>query len=342
MLISVRIEKNGFLFSEFANTFKKMGSKSTFGSTRNCFATSYVFRLYFTYCALGKSQGQYTIANEHLLDKIIEHSGIRPSDTVLELGSGTGALSARLARVARKVYMCESDPVLARECVSRVSGEGFTNTELIEGDATRVFFPRFDVCVSNLPYSLSAPIIFKLVEHRPRWRSSLLILQREFVDALIADPGERNYSRLSMNASLYIRSERVMRINGGMFFPVPPVESALVLLTPRFPAPPIDFAEFDALVRLCFLDKKRMIRNIFDRPTLMKEMERDYKEYCHRNKKYIDIRPFPKYLNHLIENSNLGDACARKLPPEAMQHLLECFHAGGIYFTNNSTSTGYG
>lgn len=143
------------------------------------------------------------ISDIHLLDKIIESSGIRSTDTVLELGSGYGALTSRLVGIARKVVTCELDPTLAQETVKRVLGEGFANLEMLEGDALQVPFPRFDVCVSNLPYALSAPVLFRLIQHRPLWRSLTMITQREFADALVADPGERNFSRLSLNASVF-------------------------------------------------------------------------------------------------------------------------------------------
>ena len=316
-----------------------MGSKGTCNSTWYFFDAAYaLLYLLWRITFLGKSSGQYMIANEHLIDRIIEHSGIRSSDTVLELGCGTGSVTTRLLPICRKVYVCESDRVLGHEVVSRVASEGYTNMELLAGDAMGVSFPRFDVCISNLPYALSAPILFKLIQHRPLWRSTMLILQREFTDALIADPGERNYSRLSMNASVFVRSERVSRINGSMFYPVPSVESALVKLVPRNPPPEFNFLEFDKLSKVCFLEKKRMIRNIFDRPSILKQLEGNYKLYCSFHGKPTDTRPFPKYLGDVLEASQLAEACARKMPPEAMEHLLTCLHEAGIFFTNLTSS----
>ena len=277
------------------------------------------------------------IANEHLIDKIIEAGEIRPSDTVLELGCGTGTLTSRLVPIARKVYVCESDENLAEETLARVRGEGYRNIEYISGDALLAQFPQFDVCVSNLPFSLSVPILFKLIQHRLRWRTSVLVFQREFTDALIADPGERNYSRLSMNVSMFLRSERLLRINGAMFFPAVHVESALVRVVPRVPFPLFEFSEFDKLVQICFFEKKRSIQNVFNRPDIMRQLEANYKVWCAKNGKVFDIRPFPEFFNSVLKSSNLENACARKLTPEAMEHLLLNFHGAGIFFTQHAS-----
>ena len=287
---------------------------------------------------LEKSSGQYLISNEDLIDRIISCIGARPTDTVLELGSGAGAISTRLLSVARRVIANESDSVMADEAVSRARSEGYTNLEMLRGDALEVTFPRFDVCFSNLPFSMSAPVIFKLITHRPLWRSAVLILQREFTDALIADPGERNYSRLSMNAALFVRSERVHRINGACFYPVPPIESALVRLTPRNPPPLFNFAEFSAMTKIAFIEKRRGLKTVFSRPFVEKTLEANYKQYCSFHRIPTSTLPFPQYLQSALTDSSLAEFPAKHLAPDAMEHLLSIFHARGIFFTNIGAS----
>jgi 18S rRNA (adenine1779-N6/adenine1780-N6)-dimethyltransferase len=283
---------------------------------------------------LEKSSGQYIITNDALVDKIISSLDLRSTDTVLELGSGSGAITTRLLLLARHVVANESDSILASEASSRAKSEGFTNLEMLKGDAITRPLPRFDVCFANLPFSLSAPVLFKLISHRPLWRSAVMILQREFTDALIADPGERNYSRLSMNAAVFARSERVHRINGACFYPVPPVESALVRLTPRNPPPLFDFNEFNALTRVAFIEKKRAIKSMFDRPFVLKTLETNYKNYCSFHRIPTSSLPFPKYLRSALDDSGLADYPAKHLAPEAMEHLLGVLHDRGIYFTS--------
>lgn len=268
-----------------------------------------------------------------MLEKIVEAADIRSTDTVLELGSGYGALTSRLVPLVRHVVTCEIDPVLARETTKRIHSEGYKNIEMLSGDAMRVDLPRFDVCVSNLPYALSAPILFRLLQHRPLFRRLTMIVQREFADALIADPGERSFSRLSMNASIFCRTERVKRINGGCFYPVPPVESSLINIFPRNPPPVFDFAEFDALTKVCFLEKRRILRNVFERPAVQKQLEMNYKIYCSLNKVATSIKPFPVYLRDTLEESGLAELPAKYLSPDKLELLLSKFHERGLFFT---------
>ena len=287
---------------------------------------------------LEKSSGQYLITNEDLLDKIVVATGAKASDTILELGSGSGAITSRLASVVRKVYVCETDDMLANETLKRVESEGFTNVSHLKGDAMSVNFPRFDVCVSNMPYSLSAPLLFKLIKHRPLWRSAVLLLQREFTDALIAEPGERNYSRLSMNASVFVRTERVHRVNGACFYPIPPVESAVVRLTPRNPPPAFDFSEFSALTKIAFIEKKKTLKTVFSRPFVEKLLETNYKNYCSFHRIPTSRIPFRTLLQSVIADSGLAECPAKYLPPDAMEFLLSRFHESGIYFTSIASS----
>ena len=289
-------------------------------------------------CRPEKSSGQYLITNEDLLDKIVASAGVRASDTVLELGSGSGAVTSRLLAVARKVYYSESDAMLAHETLKRAEGEGYTNIDQLKGDCLVDPWPRFDVCVSNLPFSMSAPVLFRLIRHRPLWRTAVVILQREFVDALISEPGERNYSRLSLNASVFVRSERVHRINGACFYPVPPVESAVVRLTPRNPPPKFDFAEFNELTKLAFIEKKRALKTVFGRPFVQKLLETNYKTYCSFHRIATSPVSFPEYLKRVVESTGLHNCPVKHLPPEAMETLLSRMHEAGIYLTSIGSS----
>jgi 18S rRNA (adenine1779-N6/adenine1780-N6)-dimethyltransferase len=274
------------------------------------------------------------ITNKDLIDKVVDAANIKSTDTILELGSGFGTVTSRLVSVARKVLISESDANLAEESLKKFTAEGFTNVQYLSGGALEAIFPRFDICISHLPYSLSAPIIFKLIKHRPLWRTCVMFVQREFADALIADPGERNYTRLSMNTSIFFRTERITRVNGACFYPVPPIESALVRLTPRVPPPRFDFDEFNSLVKTVFIEKKRNLKYIFSRPSVEKQLEVNYKNFCSFYRFATNPMGFQKYLMSAIDDAGLSNYCAKQLPPEAMEHLLNLLHNRGIYFVN--------
>jgi 18S rRNA (adenine1779-N6/adenine1780-N6)-dimethyltransferase len=283
---------------------------------------------------LEKTSGQYLITNEDLVDKIMSSLCLRASDTFLELGCASGSITTRVAPTVKAVYVNDSDDSLLNEAVSRVRATGYTNLETINGDALNARFPRFDICFSNLPFAMSSPILFKLIAHRPLWRSTVLILQREFTDALLAEAGERNYSRLSMNASIFVRTERLQRINGACFYPVPPVESALVRLTPRNPPPVFDLVEFNAMTKIAFIEKKRALKVVFSRPFVELTLERNYKNYCSFHRIPTSALPFPKYLQSALADSGLADYPVKHLNPEAMEYLLNFFHERGIFFSS--------
>jgi 18S rRNA (adenine1779-N6/adenine1780-N6)-dimethyltransferase len=126
------------------------------------------------------------------------------------------------------------------------------------GDFMKAELPYFDVCISNTPYQISSVLVFKLLEHRPMFRSAVLMFQREFALRLIARPGAELYCRLSVNVQLYAKVEHVMKVGKNNFRPPPQVESSVVRLEPRNPPPPVDFKEWDGLMRILFVRKNKV------------------------------------------------------------------------------------
>ena len=204
-----------------------------------------------------KSRGQNFLIDDRVADRQIEHAGLSPQDTVLEVGPGLGMLTGRLAAHAGKVIAIETDAKLASFLVGRLP----ENVELIEGDALAVDFPPFDKFVSNLPYSISSPIIFKLLEHR--FEKGEVMLQKEFADRMVALPGSDDYSRLTVN--VYYRSEcRILeKVPRSRFWPAPKVDSAVVELVPR--PPPFEVEDerlFFRLVEMLFQNRRKKIGTV--------------------------------------------------------------------------------
>jgi 18S rRNA (adenine1779-N6/adenine1780-N6)-dimethyltransferase len=126
----------------------------------------------------------------------------------------------------------------------------------------RMELPYFDVCVANIPYQISSPLIFKLLAHRPFHRYSVLMLQREFAMRLIAQPGSELYCRLSVNAKALARVSHLMKVSRNSFRPPPKVDSSVVRIEPRNPPPPGNFLEWDGLLRICFQRKNKTLGSI--------------------------------------------------------------------------------
>jgi len=175
-----------------------------------------------------RTLGQNFLIVPDIIERNVKRAELSEKDTVLEIGPGLGVLTDELSKKAGKVYAIEADSrmieILQREY-------SWPNVELIKGDAVKVEWPEFNKMVSNLPYQISSPVTFKLLKHE--FERAVLIYQLEFAERMIAKPGDRNYSRLSLMVQAKANVELVERIGRGAFWPRPKVDSAVVVLEPK-------------------------------------------------------------------------------------------------------------
>ncbi len=174
-------------------------------------------------------------------------------DTVLEIGPGKGALTEFLAKKAKIVIAIEKDRNLAKEI-----GGKWENVKIIEGDAAKTEWPEFDKLVSNLPYEISSPVIEKLFQ-MGNWKIAVMMLQKEFAKRLVAKPGTKDYSRLTVLANYYSDAKIISSIGRGAFQPPPRVESAIVILKPRKKPFAADSYFWECVNRI-FQHKKKTVR----------------------------------------------------------------------------------
>jgi 16S rRNA (adenine1518-N6/adenine1519-N6)-dimethyltransferase len=168
--------------------------------------------------------GQHFLINNKVIEKIIDYASIKSNETILEIGGGTGSLTAKLCERAQKVIVIELDKKLA-DILSTLQG-----VEVIIGDALRVDFPTFDKTVSNLPYSMSSNITFKLLKYD--FICAILMYQLEFAKRMVAVEGTKEYSRLTVCLNYKAKVSILDRVPRSAFFPQPQVESAIVKLVP--------------------------------------------------------------------------------------------------------------
>lgn len=122
--------------------------------------------------------GQHILKNPGIADAIVEKSYLKPTDTVLEIGPGTGNISVRILEKAKKLYAVELDPRMAAEITKRVMGTpSQKKLEVLLGDAIKLDFPQHDVCISNTPYQISSPLVFKLLSMPNPPRCCVLMFQ---------------------------------------------------------------------------------------------------------------------------------------------------------------------
>merc|ERR1719422_1069337 len=225
--------------------------------------------------------GQHILKNPLVVQGLVEKAALRSTDTVLEIGPGTGNMTVRMLEKVKKVIACEVDPRMVAELQKRVQGTPFqTKLQIMVGDVIKTDLPFFDVCVANVPYQISSPLVFKLLLHRPFFRCAVLMFQREFAQRLVAEPGDKLYCRLSINTQLLARVDHLMKVGKNNFRPPPKVESSVVRLEPRNPPPPINFKEWDGLVRICFTRKNKTIGASFKTTKVLEMLEKNYRVSC--------------------------------------------------------------
>ncbi|MDO8726422.1 MAG: 16S rRNA (adenine(1518)-N(6)/adenine(1519)-N(6))-dimethyltransferase RsmA [Candidatus Methanoperedens sp.] len=197
---------------------------------------------------------QHFLVDKRVLDRIIEYGDLKSCDVVLEIGAGYGNLTELLVKRAGKVIAVEMDPVLAAQ-IKRSH-----NLEIVVGDALKIDFPRFNKVISNLPYSISSPVTFKLLGCK--FDFGILMYQLEFAKRMVAVPGSKDYGRLSITVQYYADVEILEVVPPGAFSAPPEVSSAIVKLIPH-PPPYIvkDETFFMRFLIAVFSQRRKTIKN---------------------------------------------------------------------------------
>jgi len=202
-----------------------------------------------------KSLGQHFLVDSRVALRQVDHARIGPSDTVLEIGPGLGVLTRLLAERARHVVTIEADRRFAAYVRETLPG-----VEVIEGDALTIKWPRFDIMASNLPYQISSPLTFRLLDQP--FRRAIMMYQWEFARRMIAKPATADYSRLSVGVYRRAACEILERVPRNAFHPQPRVDSALVRLEPRpAPFPIADPERYDGVVDALFAHRRKTVEN---------------------------------------------------------------------------------
>ena len=205
-----------------------------------------------------KRLGQNFTVDSDILQRLISFASLTKDDVVLEVGAGFGFLTQLLSRECKKVIAVEVDPRLVN--FLRKQLHSLRNVDLIEGDILKVSIPPFNKVVSAPPYSISSPLLFRLLENKFDW--AVLILQKEFAERLAASVGSKDYGRLTV--TIYYRAdvELLDYVPRDMFYPPPDVDSMMVRLKPRAPPFQVDDEEtFFEVVRTLFTQRNKKVRN---------------------------------------------------------------------------------
>ncbi|MCX8086702.1 MAG: 16S rRNA (adenine(1518)-N(6)/adenine(1519)-N(6))-dimethyltransferase RsmA [Rhodocyclaceae bacterium] len=216
-----------------------------------------------------KRFGQHFLVSSGVIRKIIAAIAPEPSDTVIEIGPGQGALTAPLLEVLDHLHVVEIDRDLVAGLRSRFPPERLT---IHAGDALDFDFGAIKgtgplKIVGNLPYNISSPLLFHLAEYADQIAAMYFMLQKEVVDRMVAAPGTREYGRLSVMLQYRFAMERLFLVPPGAFMPPPKVDSAVVRMIPRdmtklgAGGTAHDAGLFARLVAAAFSQRRKMLRN---------------------------------------------------------------------------------
>jgi 16S rRNA (adenine1518-N6/adenine1519-N6)-dimethyltransferase len=217
-----------------------------------------------------KSLSQNFLRNETQARHLIDRLRLTPQDRVVELGAGQGAMTFLLAEKVSRVLAVEIDAGHATELQEKVFQSGEKNIEVLHQDLLKTdwqeWFRRMNhpfLVVGNLPYHISTPILFKIIENRSIIKAAYVMLQKEVADRLLAPSGTKEYGVLTILIGYYVQIRSLMQLKPGSFFPRPKVSSTFVEITFRQdPTPRIEDQDlFRWVVRSAFAQRRKQIKN---------------------------------------------------------------------------------
>ena len=213
-----------------------------------------------------KRLGQHFLIDPNLLRKIVSLADIQPTDSVCEIGPGGGALTGLLCQSAQRVLALEVDPRMVEFLKTELAE--YANLNVQEQDALKYPFDQLSpstIVVANLPYNISTPIMFRLLEAQQNITRMVLTIQLEVAQRLVAKPSTKDYGVLSVMVQHLADVKFGFKVSRKCFRPVPDVDSGVVRLDIRQDAQENreDLAHFQRTVRAAFGQRRKTLQNAF-------------------------------------------------------------------------------
>lgn len=214
-----------------------------------------------------KRFGQNFLVDDGIIDAIVRAIGPQPGQPVVEIGPGLMALTQPLLERLGQLTVIELD----RDLAARLRGR--QGLKVVESDVLKVDFtalaaelgvPRLRV-VGNLPYNISSPILFHLLDHVDAVQDQHFMLQKEVIDRMVAQPATADYGRLSVVLQWRYAMENVLFVPPQSFDPPPRVDSAVVRMVPLAQPAPVDAALLQTVVQVAFSQRRKLLRHSLGR-----------------------------------------------------------------------------
>ena len=227
-----------------------------------------------------KRFGQNFLHDPGIIQRIVQAIAPQPGDQLVEIGPGQGAITTELLPLVGRMHAIELDRDLVGPLAERCSSLGdlqIHSTDALKFDfSTLATAPRSLRVVGNLPYNISTPLLFHLLDQSSYIKDMHFMLQKEVVERMAAKPGSKTYGRLSVTLQARARVESLFHIGPGAFTPPPKVDSAFVRLQPWETSPYAvdDWEMFARVVAQAFSQRRKTLRNslkqLADEATLIK------------------------------------------------------------------------
>jgi 16S rRNA (adenine1518-N6/adenine1519-N6)-dimethyltransferase len=217
-----------------------------------------------------KKLGQHFLADPSTADMIVARAKISSDDIVLDIGAGLGALTIPLAKAAAKVYAVEKDQRLydllkTELLVQKVSNATLIPKDILQLDYQPIFAEngRRLIVFGNLPYNISSQIIIKLIRSRNFVQRAILMFQKELAQRLIAQPGSKDYGRLTVMLHYCANVKTIANIGASVFFPTPKIASEVLELDFE---KTVDYPEHDEamlfqVIKAAFGNRRKTLKN---------------------------------------------------------------------------------
>ncbi len=219
-----------------------------------------------------KRWGQNFLIDRNVRDFLFRQLGVEEGDRLLEVGPGLGGLTVSLVESQAQVFAVEIDPALCAYLEEQFAGRD--NFTLLQGDVLQVELPEATKVVGNLPYYITSPVIFRVLEEMSP-EVMLFVVQREVAERLVAGPGGKDYGALSVMVQVFCRVELLRVLPPEVFYPRPRVESAAVRFTPSPDAPDVPPWFLRRVVAAAFQQRRKTLINSLKGSGILRLSEAD-------------------------------------------------------------------
>ncbi|API86381.1 16S rRNA (adenine(1518)-N(6)/adenine(1519)-N(6))-dimethyltransferase RsmA [Francisella uliginis] len=211
-----------------------------------------------------KSLGQNFLQDENIIQKIVKLANIKKQDTVLEIGPGLGALTRHLLLASSNVNVVEFDSSVIDTLIENCERYGQPNVyhaDFLKFDINKISSEKIKL-IGNLPYNISSPILFKVIEMSDKVIDAHFMLQKEVVERIVSSPNSKSYGRLSVILQYHFECSMILKIPPEVFYPQPKVDSAILRLKPKTNKSFLkNYTFFEKIVKQSFAQRRKTLHN---------------------------------------------------------------------------------